>query len=470
MKNSHHMITCFLSILIYVGCQQPNRQQNYFATQQLPQSLETPPEAADLDPDEGVVHIQLTAAELENGNQEPFQYAYNGLNPGPIIRAKVGDEIIVELSNNLSMATTIHWHGVKVPWEMDGITWMMDPIMPDESFEYRFQVNQAGTFWYHPHFNTENQVDGGLYGVLVLEDPNDPVPDAELVLLFDSGNEFQEHSEPIDPDDEPTEDDGHVLGHDHGHGQLITEWLVNGQSQPTYTVQGGDVVRVRAVNVSNFGYLSLTWPDMRQIASDQGLLPHMVEPESVLLTPGDRAEFEWLIGETGFTVTANPYSLNGGPTGRNEVPLFDVLVNNPAPPPDGLNWPFPGGESSPDPSYTDIYYTFSGSDRTQQWLINGEKFPDITIETLSLGEEAIIEVRNLSPTEHPFHLHGHHFEVLSINSIPPQYLTIEDTINLSIRDRLRLRLTADNPGDWMTHCHILPHVGDGMMTVLRVTE
>ena len=93
---------------------------------------------------------------------------------------------------------------------------------------------------------------------------------------------------------------------------------------------------------------------------------------------------------------------------------------------------------------TDILYVLSGSDRTGVWLINGERFPAVTIQQLEFGQEAIIEVRNLSPTEHPFHLHGLNFELLSINGTPPAYRTIEDTINLRIRDQVRLRVIADN--------------------------
>ncbi|MFT7624376.1 MAG: FtsP/CotA-like multicopper oxidase with cupredoxin domain, partial [Myxococcota bacterium] len=76
--------------------------------------------------------------------------------------------------------------------------------------------------------------------------------------------------------------------------------------------------------------------------------------------------------------------------------------------------------------------------------------------------------RNLSPTEHPFHLHGHAFEVISLDGEAPPHYMLEDTLNIPIRQTARLRLLADNPGDWMTHCHILPHAGQGMMTVLRV--
>jgi FtsP/CotA-like multicopper oxidase with cupredoxin domain len=101
-------------------------------------------------------------------------------------------------------------------------------------------------------------------------------------------------------------------------------------------------------------------------------------------------------------------------------------------------------------------------------MINGEVFPDITVQSLVLGRFGIVEVRNLSATEHPFHLHGMAFEVLSVDGVPPVYRQMEDTINVDTHQVVRLGVWADNPGDWMAHCHILPHEHEGMMTVLRV--
>ncbi|MFO0745667.1 MAG: multicopper oxidase domain-containing protein [Myxococcota bacterium] len=101
-------------------------------------------------------------------------------------------------------------------------------------------------------------------------------------------------------------------------------------------------------------------------------------------------------------------------------------------------------------------------------MINGETFPDVTIPEVALGADVTLEVRNLSPTHHPFHLHGMPFEVLSQNGVVPAHKTIEDTLDLGLRDVARLRVHADNPGDWMAHCHILPHA-HGMMTILRVS-
>ncbi|MEL6182255.1 MAG: multicopper oxidase domain-containing protein, partial [Myxococcota bacterium] len=203
-----------------------------------PGAAASPAEAEDLDPDDDVLRVRLVA-QAHEGEMGAVVYAYNGQRPGPTLRAKVGDRLVVELDNQLTMPTTLHWHGVKVPFEMDGVVWMGEPVAPGASRLISFELNQAGTYWYHPHFNTASQVDRGLYGALIVEDPSHPNPDETLVLMFDTPDE----------DIEPH--------HGHGHGRLATAWWVNGHQRPTFTLTGGTRVRARLINASNVGYLDL---------------------------------------------------------------------------------------------------------------------------------------------------------------------------------------------------------------------
>jgi FtsP/CotA-like multicopper oxidase with cupredoxin domain len=261
------------------------------------------------------------------------------------------------------------------------------------------------------------------------------------------------------------------------HPAVVDTWTVNGEHNPTVSLAAGTWARARFINASNGGYVDLRGAQLRLIGSDQGLLPARVKPDSIVLAPGDRVDLEWLIGSESFALETAPYTLNGGPALTNGAPswsaakaLLNVAVtgSTPAPPEPAFDWTFE--TPTPDPGHTDIVYTLTGSDSGGEWTINGERFPDITIETVPLGETRVIEIRNLSRTEHPFHIHGHGFEVLSVNGKPPKWRQFEDTINVRIRERVRLRLVANNPGDWMTHCHILPHADTGMMTVLRVDD
>jgi FtsP/CotA-like multicopper oxidase with cupredoxin domain len=412
--------------------------------------LLSPAEAEDLDPDPDIVRVVLTAAPLayEIDGEGVEGWAYNGQIPGPTIRVQRGNTLIVEFRNELPDDSTIHWHGLRVPFAMDGVTWQGQAIGPGEAFEYSFEIDQAGTYWYHPHVDSDRQVDLGLYGVIIVEDPAEPVADRELVVVLDA---WAEHDE----------EDGEL--HDHG-GEL--DWTVNGLHDPVFPAVAGERIRVRTVNASNTGYADLTWPDLRQIASDQGLLAALAQPESTVLAPGDRADFEWLIGES-FELINRPFSLLGAPAVGEPVRLFDIGVPDPGDPPAPLDWPFDAAAPTPDPGWSDIVYALHGDPHTGIWTINGEQFPDITIETLTLGEWSILELRNISQTAHPFHLHGQVFEILSIDGIPPEHRRLEDTIDVAPYSIVRLGLLPDNPGDWMAHCHILPHA-HGMMTVLRV--
>jgi FtsP/CotA-like multicopper oxidase with cupredoxin domain len=135
--------------------------------------------------------------------------------------------------------------------------------------------------------------------------------------------------------------------------------------------------------------------------------------------------------------------------------------------PPEIDWPFPTRRSA-DPLDTDVLYVLQGDGDSM--LINGEVYPDVTIQEIPLGAPSVVEVRNLSATEHTFHLHGMRFEILSIDGVPPISRTFEDTVNIPIRSVARLRVEPTHAGDWMAHCHILDHEHLGMMTVLRVTD
>lgn len=447
----------------------------------LPQpELLSPAEAEDLSEEEGVVEVALTAAPMvheivdwRTGESLVISgFAYNGQVPGPTIRAQVGDELRVILDNQLGTDTTIHWHGVGSPWEMDGVTWMQEPIADGESFTYVIPLERAGTFWYHPHFDTDRQVDLGLYGVLIVEDPaEEGAFDRELVAVLD---DWASRADEVGLDTAEASEELHTHG-DHGHESL---WTINGLVQPALPAVGGESIRVRILDASNNGYL---WLDqvvgdpvegegsaLWRIAGDQGRQPEADAPDRLVLAPGDRTEVVLLPGEQGFSLRDHDYVLAGGAAVRDPVSQLDVVVSAPAASaalPD-LGWA-PRAPSE-DPGSTDVRYTFQGDLHTDTWMINGETFPDVTIQQLSLGQDAIIEVRNISSTEHPFHLHGLHFEVLSLDGVAPAQETVEDTLNIPIYGVARLRVLADNPGDWMAHCHILPHAHNGMMTVLRV--
>ena len=190
----------------------------------------------DINPDPDILEINLEAKitdmEIIEGKITPV-WTYGGSLPGPMIRAKVGDRLIIHFSNNLPDSTSIHWHGVRVPNNMDGVPGVtQDPVPAGGEFTYDFVLRDAGTYWYHPHINSAAQVGWGMYGALVVEDPSDPEEFGdELVLVF-SDMSLDEEGQFLPPDTGGAFSD--LFGRE---GGVI---LVNGKVKPSLKVRKGN--------------------------------------------------------------------------------------------------------------------------------------------------------------------------------------------------------------------------------------
>ncbi|GDX81769.1 copper oxidase [Deltaproteobacteria bacterium] len=417
--------------------------------------LTFPADAEDLDAAAEVVQLTLTAGSAFRtiDGESVLRYAYNGVSPGPVIRANVGDTVIVDFENALDDPSTVHWHGLAVPNAMDGVSWVQDPVPAGGVFSYTFTATDPGSFWYHPHVDVAHQVDLGLYGMVVVADPTEPVADYDVVLVFDALDEVEE---------------GEGAADDHTPPDPRTvRWTVNGVESPGWTLAPGSRSRARLLNASNTSYLAISWPGARLIGGEQGLLAAPSLVEGLVLAPGDRAEVEVDAGAGAVDVTTALWSAAGGASYGDDRVLFSVEGGESAPAAP-LDFVFSGAAPSLDPGTTELLYTFAGGAPDTDWLINGEAWPDVTVQHVALGAEVFIELRNLSATNHPFHLHGHRFEVLSIDDAAPEWARWEDTLDLGIRSVVRLRLPANNPGEWALHCHLLGHEQGGMMTQLNV--
>ena len=444
-------ILCALSLAMsIIGCEHEKKTYVAWATPDLSKT----PLWLEPDPVTGELSATLEATALSTPTTSLLTYGYNGGSPGPTLIAPLGTQLNVEVLNAMNAPTTVHWHGAGAPNEMDGTPRVQDPIAPGEGFRYQFGLESPGTFWYHPHFDTARQVDLGLYGMLIVYDPQEPQPDERLVLIFDSAEENQPR--------DTVEDHRHLDGH-------AMHWLINGQDQDTFSVGSGAVVRGHLLNASNAGYLQLSSPSMRILAHDQG---HQGKVYSgpLILGPGDRAEVEWLPGSEPILVDNKPFSLNGGDTYKESETLFSLVPLGDAPPAEPQAWAERSSEDLNDllevsPDFT---YVFHGDSRTNHWMLNGETYPNVTPFESAVGRQAIIEVRNLSATHHPFHMHGHPFQVIARNQELVDSRNLHDTINVGNYETLRLKVTFTRPGDWMVHCHILPHAYAGMMSFMNI--
>src|SRR5690349_14170027 len=241
-------------------------------------------EATVPEPGRSIVSVDLEARETDwefLTGQTTHAWGFNGQVPGPIIEAHVGDVLEIRLKNSLPEPTTIHWHGLQIPAAMDGTDMVQHPIMPGESFTYRFKLPDAGTFWYHPHMNETTQLERGLYGAILVRGPNEPVLDAERVLILD--DVALDRKGEIKPPGRWIE---------HHDGRQGSTRLVNGRREPELTIAAGQVERWRIVNASSARYVRLSIGEMpfTVIGTDGGLIDAPVAMSEVLLAPADRVE------------------------------------------------------------------------------------------------------------------------------------------------------------------------------------
>ena len=284
-----------------------------------------PPVAVDVNPDPTIVEIFLEASETTKQyvpGAATAVAASNGTIPGPTIEANVGDTLIVHFTNNLDIDTTVHWHGVETPANMDGSHIAQLPIPPGGTFDYEFELLTPSLFWYHPHIRTNEMVEKGLYGALLVNDPVGEaglgLPAKERILILDdirldANNQIDTH----DPADPLLKVADTLNGRDGNHV------LVNGTVAPVSmaSVVNGVPERWRLVNVANVKFFRLSWEDdnalVYRIGGDGGLLetPQLkpkifvdTEPadggsadhlssgdpnEGVMLVNGERADVVW---------------------------------------------------------------------------------------------------------------------------------------------------------------------------------
>lgn len=425
----------------------------------------------DRNPDPRVVEVNLEAAmgewELSPGRRV-HAMTYNGGVPGPTLEANVGDIVVVHFTNRLSVPTTVHWHGVRVPADMDGSPHSQAPVAPGGSFEYRFTVLDAGTFWYHPHLTESVQMERGLYGAIVVRGPSEPRADAEGVLLLDDvllG---------VDGQIAPT---GDLLEQHNGReGPLL---LVNGRAGASLPIRAGQRQRWRIVNAGSARFYRLSLPGHRFtiVGSDGGLIPTPRSVDELLLVPGDRVDvLVDGVAQPGSAVTMQnlPYARGHGAgiTSPEDVLIVRYVADSPvevlAPPSSG-----PRIDRLPVEGVTAREVTFNEHiDRDLErvvFTINDRSYPDVPDIETHVGATEVWDLVNGSEMEHPFHLHGFSFQVLSRNGTSEADLSWEDTVQLRGHERLRIAFRPDNrPGHWMYHCHILEHVDNGMMATLRV--
>lgn len=432
-------------------------------------------ELADRNPDPAIVEVDLTAtlADVQIDGKTVHAWTYNGVIPGPLIKTKVGDRLIVHFRNELDQPTTVHWHGIRVPIEMDGVPDISQPeVKKGESFTYDFVVRDASLYWYHPHVMSAAQVGFGLYGALLVEDPADSVgvSDQLTLVLSDIGFDRKGVLEPADSGGSA----GMVFGRE---GDYV---LANGRRHPVLKARPGAPQRWRIVNTakSRFFYLDLDGQPFTIIGGDGGLQEKPVTTDILLITPGERLDVIVAPkGKAGTPLALRAMLYNRGYGSVEYRAVEEVLTiefTKEAPitakPVTVSRTIEPLSPEGATP--VDIVLTLPPMQNNKsEFRVNGLPFWKAKPYLAKLGEKQLWIVKNESDWDHPFHLHGFFFQVVDEKGQPVRPLVWKDTVNVPMKTTVRLLVTFDErPGEWMFHCHILDHAEGGLMGTVLVGD
>jgi FtsP/CotA-like multicopper oxidase with cupredoxin domain len=415
---------------------------------------------------------------LPVGYPDTELWGFDAAFPGRLLRAQQGQRLTIDVENALPQTTAVHWHGLRLDNAMDGVPGLTQaPIGQGETFGYDFALPDAGTFWYHSHAQSMEQVERGLYGPLVIDETDPPDVDQDIVLVLD---------------DIRLNQDG-TLGdfnnfHDLSHaGRIGNLWLANGQIDPAYPIKRGDRIRLRLISAANARVFTLGLSGMEGwVVALDGMPLSQPEPlaDDMTLAPAQRMDLivdvttsegeAFLITferDGGYAIAHFPVS--GPSIARRDTPK--ALPPNPEFPIDlesarTATLLIEGGAmggmraARVDGIETDPR---SLAQKGLFWALNGNAGrPEEPLLDLSLGESVRIGMANDTAFPHAMHLHGMHFaEVLPSGSLGP----LRDTILLNPQETREIAFQAHNPGDWLFHCHMLAHHQAGMGTWQRVS-
>ena len=412
-------------------------------------------------------------------------WGFDGNVPGPPVRVTLGETIDVTVYNDLEVPTAVHWHGIRLPNAMDGVAGLTQPaILPGESFRYRFTPPDSGTYWYHSHVNAYEQVGRGLYGPLIVDEVDRPVVDRDLTWMLDDWRLL---------DDASIRND-FGAGHDRSHaGRIGNVPTVNGRFRDVFKAQSGERIRLRLINASNARNFALKFGGLSPhvIAIDGQPVKPFVTSEPVVVAVAGRVDLILdMTGQPGSqqVVTDHFYRdafdltqiFYADKPLRDSVPQDDiVLVPSAIPEPDlaaarhhkvviaggamgGL------GQAKLDGEWIGLRELAQGG---FVWAMNnvvGNRMNLAPLIEAKAGESIRLTLQNDTAFPHPMHLHGHHMKLLLIDGEPLADPYWVDSPLLMPRQRMELAFVADNPGQWLFHCHVLEHHAAGLGALVQI--
>lgn len=393
---------------------------------------------------------------LDEGDGATAMLGFNGSTPGPELRVVEGQRLAVAFENRLTGPTAVHWHGIRLENAMDGVPGVTQKaVPPGGAFAYDFVAPDAGTYWYHSHHQSWEQVARGLYGPLIVEETIPPDVDRDITVILD---------------DWRLEQSGEMAGgfgnmHDFAHGGRMGNFAKAILSETT--VNTGERIRLRLINTATARVFPvfLEGIDGMVVALDGRPLPEPREVAQMLLAPAQRIDvigdvtdvvrFLFPTREQAYemgklTLGTTPISMGRGPV----QPLPAGHRPTPGDTPRLMSLKMEGGAMGGRHAGDDI------------WAFNGVSgLPDAPFASFDRGATARITLINDTAFPHGIHLHGHHFYELDAQGIPGD---LRDTTLLMGGETREILCVFDNPGKWLFHCHMLGHQASGMKTWVEV--
>ncbi|GIG26460.1 MULTISPECIES: multicopper oxidase family protein [Cellulomonas] len=408
---------------------------------------------------QGVVDLDITTAEMTLGGRSVERYLYADAasevvhGAGVPIVVDVGQRLQIDVTNSTDTATNIHWHGMSVPADQDGPGILIDP---GREHRYEFTAARPGTYWYHSHERpVRDQVDRGMYAPFIVREPADARYDLDQVLVLDDW----------------------VVDRTTGHMEVVGDVdTVNGrtgQDIEPISITGGQIAKLRLVNASTAKTQDLTFPlDVRVTHTDGAPLVEPYNTRRLSIAPGERYDVEVApVGHLGSGLSITNERDNG-----MTIPVHYTASDAPAavspfipPAPSDLDPDLLSREPDIEMVLADAMTMSAGMGMA--WTINGDVFPDAETFDVQVGRTYLVRFRNAGQhrMDHPMHVHGAHFRVLSTDGQALEREVWKDTVAVPPDSYVDVAVTFEQPGTWMVHCHILDHEDAGMMTSITAT-
>ena len=399
----------------------------------------------------------ITAQILPVGEGKTAMLGFNGTTPGPELRIRQGETLSLRFDNQTNEASSVHWHGIRLENSMDGVPGLTQPLVqPGETFDYTFVAPDAGTYWYHSHNRSWEQVAKGLFGPLVVEEATPPEVDHDITVILD---------------DWRIEETGALVGgfgnmHDFAHAGPLGNYAKILPSQDS--VRSGDRLRLRLINTATARVFPIRIEGLAaQVVALDGMPLATPRPlDDLQIAPAQRVD---LIGDVKGTV--NFLLAHDG--GDYELGSLKVQGENPAPSTSPVSaLAAPNVIQPADVQDQSMRLQMAGGAMGGRhagddiWAFNGVSgLSDTPFASFRRGETAVIDLINDTVFPHGIHLHGHHFfEMRHDGSLGD----LRDTSLVDQGASRKIAVVFDNPGKWLLHCHMLGHQASGMKTWVEV--